>query len=188
MSVSRRWTVADLEQLETKESERYEILDGELIVTHAPNWRHQFALSELHTALGEWNRISRAGAVLEVPGLVFDSENAAIPDLVWVSWERLRAIEDSAGHLTRGPELVVESLSPGARNERRDRETKRVIYARNGVDEYWIVDWQRRIVETYRRLGDTLELAATISGDDVLETPLLPGFSVPVAQIWPPIR
>ncbi|MFN8635615.1 MAG: Uma2 family endonuclease [Chloroflexota bacterium] len=186
MSVSRRWTVADLEQMETKETERYEILDGELIVTHAPNWRHQFSCGELHTALGQWNAVLRSGAVMEVPGLVFDGENAVIPDLIWVSWSRLQAVQDSAGHLTHGPELVVEALSPGARNERRDRETKLALYAREGVDEYWVVDWQRRIVEMYRRLGDTLELVATVGGEGVLETPLLSGFSVPVARIWPP--
>jgi Uma2 family endonuclease len=186
MSVSRRWTVADLEAMEPKETERYEIIDGELIVTHAPDWRHQFACSELNIALGEWNNRARSGAVMQAPGLVFDFENAAIPDLVWVSWDRLRAVQDSAGHLTHGPELAVEVLSPGTRNVRRDRETKLALYAREGVGEYWIVDWQRRILEIYRHQGDGLELVATLGGDDLIESPLLPGFSVPISRIWPP--
>lgn len=186
MSVSRRWTVADLEQIEPKEGERYEVIDGELVVTHAPNWRHRFPASKLHTALENWSEESGRGVTFEVAGLVFSFESGVIPDVIWISWERLRASEDAAGHFTVGPEIVVEVLSPGSENVKRDRETKLALYSREGVDEYWIVDWQRRTVDVYRRAGNTLELAQALGGDDTLETPLLPGFSVPLARIWPP--
>jgi Uma2 family endonuclease len=186
MSVSRRWTVAEVEQIEPVNGERYEVIDGELYVTHAPSWRHQHAASQLNTALQVWSNDTGLGTALQVPGLVFSAESGVIPDIVWISWDRVRATEDSAGHFSLGPELVVEVLSPGASNERRDRETKLSLYSREGVDEYWIVDVWRQTIEVYRRAGEALALARTLGDDDVLETPLLPGFSVPLPRIWPP--
>jgi Uma2 family endonuclease len=136
MSISRRWTVADLEEIEPVEGERYEVIDGELFVTHAPSWRHQYPASQLNTALENWGGETRLGTTLQVPGLVLSVKDGVIPDLVWTSWERLRAAEDGAGHLTLAPELVVEVISPGRDNQRRDRETKLELYAREGVGEY----------------------------------------------------
>src|SRR4051794_22092366 len=104
MSISRRWTIEDLEKLEPKETERYELIDGELIVTHAPTWRHQYPISQIHIALGNWSRETGPGTTLEVPGLVFTAIDGVIPDLIWISWARLRASEDAAGHFTHGPE------------------------------------------------------------------------------------
>src|SRR5437868_4287433 len=75
------------------------------------------------------------------------------------------------------PELVVEVLSPGAANERRDRDAKLKLYARRGVDEYWLVDWQRRRVELYRRDGPAFRLGASLTDADQLQSPLLPGFA-----------
>ena len=80
--------------------------------------------------------------------------------------------------------LVVEVLSPGAENERLDRELKLSLYSRQGVREYWIVDWRARTVQVYRRQQTQLELAATLLGEDVLTSPLLPGFACPISRFW----
>jgi Uma2 family endonuclease len=186
MSVSRRWTVADLEQMELKETERYEIIDGELIVTHAPSWEHSYVCSQLTRSIENWSDETQRGTTLQVPGVIFSPADAVIPDLVWTSWDRLRHGRDRAGHFTIAPELVIEVISPGASNERRDRQTKLDLYSREHVEEYWIVDWQRRTVDIYRQVGGALALIGTLVGDDVVETPLLPGFSVPIARLWPP--
>jgi Uma2 family endonuclease len=186
MSVSRRWTVADLEQIEPKETERYEIIDGELIVTHAPSWGHQSVCGQFVRFLGEWSDHSIAGVVVTAPGVIFSPENAVVPDVVWISFERLRRGTDRAGHFVLAPELAIEVLSPGLDNERRDRQTKLALYSREGVDEYWIVDWQRRMVEVYRLAGTGLELVQLLGGDDLLESPLLAGFRVPISRLWPP--
>jgi Uma2 family endonuclease len=186
MSVSRRWTVADLEEIEPVEGERYEIIDGELFVTHAPSWRHQFPAGRLNTALDVWSEQTGRGTTFQVPGLVFSRNDGVIPDLIWISWDRLRAAEDSAGHFTLGPELVVEVLSPGSENVRRDRETKLALYSRENVEEYWIVDQQLRVVDIFRRAGSALGFVERLRADAVLTTPLLPGFSVSLSRIWPP--
>jgi Uma2 family endonuclease len=186
MSVSRRWTVADLEQLETKETERYEIIDGELIVTTAPSWRHQRVGSRIWGALDIWSEVSGLGLPHEGSGVVFDAENAVIPDLVWISFEKMRRSTDRAGHFLVAPELVVEMLSPGSENARRDRRTKLALYSREGVYEYWIIDVEQRTIEVYRRDAQRLNLYETYGADGVLETPILPGFHLEIARIWPP--
>jgi len=70
----------------------------------------------------------------------FSESDNVIPDVVWASNERLERLLDEAGHLTAAPELVVEVLSPGKKNERRDREAKLKLYSVQGVHEYWIVN------------------------------------------------
>ena len=168
------------------EGVRYEIVDGELYVSNAPHWYHQDAVDELSLELRAWNKMNGAGATRTGPGLVFAEDQDVIPDLVWISNERLAHGLDGAGHLTVAPELVVEVLSLGSSNERRDREVKLSLYARQGVDEYWIVDWRARQVEVYRRDEGDLRLVATLTGEDTLTSPMLPGFSCSVASLWPP--
>jgi len=80
--------------------------------------------------------------------------------------------------------LVVEVLSPGSVNERRDREVKLKLYSRRGVSEYWIVDWQQRKVEVYQRQQMALHLLATLYATDTLTSPLLPGFACPVVTLF----
>ena len=168
------------------EGVRYEIIDGELFVSNAPHWHHQLAADEIRTALGLWSRATAAGITVTAPGLVFADDQDVIPDLIWISRERLARGQDAAGHFTIAPELVVEVLSPGSANERRDREIKLSLYSRRGVDEYWIVDWRAQTVEVYRRRESTLHLIDTLSNDQTLTSPLLPGFSCPIASLWAP--
>jgi len=69
-------------------------------------------------------------------------------------------------------------------NEQRDREVKLKLYSRQGVLEYWIVDWLSRTLQVYRHADAALELVATLAGDDLLSSPLLPGFSCPLSKLW----
>jgi Uma2 family endonuclease len=186
MSVSRRWTVADLEQIEPKYGDRYEIINGELYVAHAPSGHHQYACDELQFALRGWSHETGLGMPFSASGLVFDPENDVIPDILWMSAARLEVAFDRAGHFVVAPELVVEVLSPGSKNERRDRQVKLDLYSQRGVGEYWIVDVRRREVLVYRSGEGGLTLTSTLTGDDVLESPQLAGFSLPVARLWAP--
>lgn len=186
MSITRRWTVDDLKEIEAVEGERYEVINGELYVAKQPSWEHQGICVSLGGLLEQWNYESGLGHVSTAPGVIFSKEDGVAPDLVWMSRDRLRHGRDRAGHFIVAPELVVEIVSPGAGNARRDRQTKLALYAREGVDEFWIVDWQARTVEVYRRAGGTLELARSLHGNDVLDSPLFPGFSVPITRLWPP--
>ena len=187
MSISARFTSKDLERLPAIEGVRYEIVDGDLFVSKQPHWHHQYTSDRIARRLHDWNDQTRLGIAISVPGLIFAEDDDVVPDVVWISRARLAAVADAAGHLRAAPELVVEVLSPGRENERRDREVKLALYARQGVQEYWIADWQRRSVEVYRRADGDLRLVATLTGEDVLATPLLPGFACPIGSLWAPL-
>jgi Uma2 family endonuclease len=118
--------------------------------------------------------------------LIFAADDDVAPDLVWISLSRLSAARDAAGHLTTAPELVVEAVSPGPANERRDRELKPKLYSRQGVQEYWIVDWRLHTIQVYRRAEQALQLVATVTDGDVLTSPLLPGFELRPETHWEP--
>ena len=188
MSTTRRYTSADLELLPDVEGVRYEIIDGELFVAKQPRWEHQYACNEVGAELRNWSHQTGLGLTLVAPGVIFSEDDNVAPDVVWISHERLAALEDAAGHLTGGPELVVEVLSPGASNVRRDREVKLRLYSQRGIDEYWIIDWRARTVDVFRRDGDRLVHVATLTSGDSLTSPHLPGFACPAATLWPPSR
>lgn len=186
MAIRPGYTSRDLELLPDVEGVRYEIIDGDLYVSKTPVWQHQYASGQLSADLTTWDREAGLGVTLPTPGLVFAPDQDVIPDMVWISKARLALALDRAGHLRIAPELVIEILSRGAANERRDRELKLSLYSRQGVHEYWIVDWRRRRVQVFRREQAALHLAATLEGDDVLTSPLLPGFSCPLPRLWAP--
>lgn len=186
MPTAFRWTSKDLASLPQIEGVRYEIIDGELYVSNAPHWQHQYAADEIRIALRAAPEVTSTGITVTGPGLVFAEDQDVIPDLIWISHRRLARGQDAAGHFTIAPELVVEVLSLGSANERRDRDIKLSLYSRRGVDEYWIVDWRLRQVEVFRRVGGDLSLAETLMGDASLTSPLLPGFSCPISALWAP--
>jgi Uma2 family endonuclease len=171
-----RWTRSDVELLATDEWKRYEIINGELFVAHAPHIGHQDTIGLIYARLLFWSQDTGLGKPLITPGVIFSDADNVIPDLVWVSNERLAAIVDNEGHLTDAPELIIEVLSPGSTNERRDREAKLKLYSLKGIQEYWIVDWRLRQVEVYRRENTQLQLVGTFLVSDEIGSPLLPGF------------
>lgn len=183
MARSVRWTSADLELL-PDDGKRYEIIDGELYVSRQPQWNHQTASVRIASSLDRWSVQTGAGAATIAPGVIFSDDDDVAPDVAWVSRDRLVATLQPSGHLHGTPELVVEVLSPGLANERRDREVKLKLYSRRGVLEYWIVDWRLRQIEVYRSDEGVLRLIATLSDADVLESPLLPGFRLPLAELF----
>ena len=183
---SLRYTSADLECLPDVEGTRYEIIDGDLHVSKQPQWHHQHVSGRVFMVLQLWSDQTRAGSASIATGVVFAADDDVAPDVVWVSRDRRARVLDAGGHLRAAPELVVEVLSPGPANERRDRELKLKLYSRQGVLEYWIVDWRLRTVQVYRREQLELRLAATLTGEDVLTSPLLPGFACPISSFWEP--
>lgn len=178
------WTTADL-VLFPQDDRRYEIIDGELFVTWAPNWKHQKVATRISTALDVWSEERGLGEVVQTPGVIFSDADNVIPDVVWISHDRLSNSLDEAGHLTTAPELVVECLSYGGNNEARDRQLKLKLYSLRGVLVYWIIDWQRERVEVYERQGSQLVLQATLQvGDGLTCEGLLPGFAVAVGRLF----
>lgn len=182
---SIRWSVRDLDAMPDDSGwKRYEIVNGELLVTRAPHIWHQNASGNLHIELGLWSRQTKLGKVFEAPGVIFTDIDAVIPDVVWASNERVDNGLDESGHFVVAPELIVEVLSSGGKNQQRDREIKLKLYSLHGVQEYWIVDWQLKQVEVYRRQSAQLRLVSTLLTENSLTSPLLPGFQCAIATIF----
>jgi Uma2 family endonuclease len=182
---SLRWTTRDLDAMPDDGGwKRYEIIAGDLYVTRAPHIRHQDAGGNIHVELAIWSRQTQLGKAFEAPGVILTPHDAVIPDVVWVSNDRLANGIDDTGHLMVAPELMVEVLSPGDLNEQRDKEVKLKLYSLHGVQEYWIVSWQLKTLEIYRRTEAQLQLVGTLMAGNTLTSPLLPGFSVSVADLF----
>lgn len=183
-ATSVRWTTRDLEVLPHNEWTTYEIIDGELFVTRSPHRRHQQISGKIFSVLDAWSARSDLGEPIIAPGIILSDADNVIPDVVWITSERLALIEDEAGHLTGMPELVIEILSSGEQNIRRDREAKLKLYSVQGAQEYWIVDRFTKRLEIYRRENAQLVLQATLETADTLNSPLLPDFSCQVEQFF----
>lgn len=178
-----RWTTADL-ALVPDDGKRYELIDGVICMSKQPHWHHQDTCFNICRALNVWSEGSGLGRALIAPGLIFGDYDNVVPDVAWVTSDKLASLIDEAGHLTGAPDLAVEVLSPGPENARRDRELKRKLYSVRGVREYWIVDWVGRTMEVYRRHDAQLVQVATLLADEAVTSPILPGFECSLARFF----
>jgi Uma2 family endonuclease len=161
----------------------YELIEGELIVSSAPTVTHQRVIGKLLYFIQSYLDANPVGEVLPTPGVIFDRHNSVIPDIVFVTNEQLEQIGAEA-HIKLAPALAVEVVSPGRENARRDRVKKLRVYGKFGVGEYWVADPEARTVEIYRPADGARALVATISGDEEITSPLLPGFACKAARVF----
>ena len=175
-------TVTDLEAM-PEDGNRYEVIEGELFVSRAPSLTHQQVSMNLTFFISKYLENNPIGLVFATPGLILTELSGVIPDIVFFRHERSQEII-SGERLVRGPDLVVEILSPGPENTRRDRVAKRQLYARHGVAEYWMVDPEKSVLEVYRLQSDSLELVNVLKDKDQVSSPLLPGFICLVSEVF----
>jgi Uma2 family endonuclease len=176
-------TVADLDAFPEDDGNRYELIEGELFVSCAPGIPHQRILHNLQLDFGSYLKAHPIGILVPGAGAIFSDYDAVIPDLTFVRHERWDQVV-TGEKFTGAVDLVVEILSPGAANRRRDLDAKRRLYGKYGVEEYWIVDSENRSVAVFRLDGKTLNEIATLSGDEELTSPALPGFQLQVSTIF----
>jgi len=174
-------TVEDLD-LFPDDGNRYELIEGELFVSRAPRLEHQIVVGNAFSNIRTFLDKHPLGFVVYGPGVIFSQFSGVIPDLVFISNEQRGEIA-SGDKITGAPALVIEILSPGADNARRDRIAKRQLYAKYGVKEYWIVDPENRAIEVYVLVGEMLNLSAVYTDQDEIASSVLPGFSCRVADI-----
>jgi len=162
---------------------RHELIGGEHIAEPAPIPRHQVISGNLFHLLGTWIRERRHGRLLTSPiDVVFSPIDVVGPDLLFIARDRLGIIGEK--YIGAAPDLAVEILSPSSR--RRDEVVKRRLYEREGVGEYWVVDPTRETVRVYRLVEGSYRRAAELSAaaGDLLTSPLFPGLTIPLAEIF----
>lgn len=161
---------------------RHEIIDGVEYVSPAPRTLHQRLAFRLAMFLQQHAEQNGLGEVFVAPFDVMLDEHSVIqPDLVFISDARLGIVDEA--NCKGAPDLVIEILSPGTRQL--DLTTKRERYAKAGVGDYWLVDGDVPELRTLRLAqGRTYETTATLGRDDQLTSPLLPGFALPLADLF----
>ena len=164
-----------------EDGNRYEILDGELVMTPPPAIRHQRISSRLHMLLGAYVAARELGEVLAAPVAVRLSESTIVePDLLFLATGRSKIVSDLS--IDGPPDLVVEILSPST--AKRDRTVKAQLYARLGVRHYWIVDPETRTVDVFELHGKRYRKKATLEENDRFEPTILPGLIVDLSTVW----
>jgi Uma2 family endonuclease len=181
--IERPLTVADLDAFPDDDGNRYELIEGELFESRAPGIPHQRVLQNLQMEFGSFLRAHPIGVLVPGAGAIFSDYDAVIPDLTFVRQERWDQVV-TGEKFTGAVDLVIEVLSPGAANRRRDLEAKRRLYGKYGVEEYWIVASENSSVSIFRLEGQTLNEIATLTGEDELTSPVLPGFQLLVSAIF----
>jgi Uma2 family endonuclease len=146
-NTAKRWTREEVLAL-PDDGNRYELLDGELLVSPSPKAIHQLALAELYKKLYPYVDQHRLGQALFSPAdLDFRSGQLLQPDLFVVEFSTPRGQVPEWEHVGI-PFLIVEILSPSTAWY--DRNKKRVRFQRSGVAEYWILDPHARLIERWR--------------------------------------
>ena len=156
-TMRRDWTVDDLLDL-PDDGNRYEVLDGERLVTPAPTLDHQRAVLALGRLLNDYLATNRVGEAIVSPAdVTFSPRRLVQPDVFVIPFgdtgRKVSRFVD-VGRLV----LAVEILSPST--ARADRVMKRRVYRDEGVPEYWIVDLDARTIERSTPADERVEVLA----------------------------
>lgn len=162
---------------------RHELIEGEHYMSPAPKTRHQAIVGNLLNLLKNYLKQTKIGKVFDAPTDVILSEiNVVQPDLLYISSARVSIITEK--NIQGAPDLVIEILSDGTRKT--DEITKRKLYERFGVLEYWIIDPVLETVRIYRRVGEAYLKMPDLSleANETLTTPLLSDLQLPLSEIF----
>ena len=180
MVTTPKLTYQDYANLEG--DERYELLDGELILVGSPNRDHQLVSVRLLTRMYSFVDENDLGWVLDAPfDVLFTDTDVVQPDILFISREREHIL--TPANVQGAPDLIVEILSPSSST--RDWRAKRELYATHGVPEYWIIDPANRIVSVLLLQDGVLEIEQTLTEDDTATSTVLNGFNVSLDSIFP---
>ena len=175
----KKYTYADY--LKTPDDERYELIEGELLMTPSPVTRHQRISRKIEFMLEKCVTENDLGEVFDAPYDVYlDAQNVVQPDLLFVTKERLNIIGEK--NIQGAPDLVIEIISEATAY--RDLVQKKKLYARFGVKEYWIVLPEESSVEVYTLKDSTFSLLKTYDRDDTLKSQLLQTLKIELKKIF----
>jgi Uma2 family endonuclease len=174
MSSKTLISVEDFDRLEEEEF-RYELDEGELITMTRPRARHVLIEGNLYFALRTYLERNPIGKVLGADILfVLGSATKRAPDVSVI----MRSI-DPDQEIQGAPDIAAEILSPS--NTKREMKRKLGQFFATGCKLAWIIDPKTRTIEVWESVAGP---SRTLRENDNLDTPLLPGFSLPVAKLF----
>jgi len=174
-------TYRDFEALPA-DGRRYELHDGELVVTAAPGTPHQRLVGRLFRLLQQHVEEHQLGEVFVSPiDCILSDTTVVEPDLVYV--ESARSSLVSRRGIEGPPTLAVEILSRSTMQI--DRGAKLQLYARHGIPHYWIVDPDERRIEAYVLTEGAFHAFARLSGADRAVLPPFSELTIAADTLWP---
>jgi Uma2 family endonuclease len=160
---------------------RYQLIDGELFVSPAPDRYHQEISGNLEFILRSYLKTNPLGKLYDAPFDVYLSEFDVVqPDILFVSNERGSILTDAGAE--GAPNLVVEILSP--KTSRLDKDSKRKVYARSGVEELWLIDPKEKTIAIYLLQKRPEEASFTFSENDAVSSELFPGLTIDAREVF----
>jgi Uma2 family endonuclease len=164
---------------------RYELTDGRIIMTPPAGWGHGEIEARVIRILGEFVVRQNLGRVFgSSTGYDLPSGDTLEPDASFISigrWVEGPQV-DRAQFLKIVPTIVVEIISPAT--ARRDRIEKKKLYESNGVDEYWLLDPNRREVIVFQLRGRKYRPGRCYRANQILRSPRLSGLSIPIRSLF----
>ena len=163
------------------DDDRYELIDGELMPMPSPKEIHQRLLLLLGASWLWFVRETRLGAVYAAPfDVILSPTDVVQPDLIFISSARAHIITED--NIRGAPDLVVEILSPSTAGY--DRTTKRNLYARHGVGEYWLIDPYAKTITVLVLGANGYNTHAVYGEGDTLTSPTLAGFALNLSELF----
>ena len=160
--------------------ERYELIDGELILAATPNEIHQRVSKKLLWLLMQVEE-SGFGWVYHAPfDVIFSDTDVVQPDLMFISKERADII--TPANVQGAPNLVVEVLSPST--AQRDWTQKRDLYAKYGVRELWLVAPDARLAWVMALTDGEYAIAGVYKDGQTLISPTLAGLTIDLGYVF----
>jgi Uma2 family endonuclease len=180
---SRPLTYDDLQRMREIRDERLELIDGELFVTPSPSPMHQDISGNLYTLFRNVVFESGRGRAYYAPLDVRLDENTVVqPDLIIILSDRSPVL--TTARVEGVPSLAVEIISPST--SAYDRVTKRDVYARSSVPEYWLVDPDAKTVTIFSDPQDgRYQTEQTVS--DVAISATIPELSADLKALFAPV-
>jgi Uma2 family endonuclease len=162
----------------------YQLIEGNLIMSPSANFYHQKIAGRLYHYLETYLEDHPVGEAVIAPSDVFlDDINVFQPDLYYVRNENRHVLTEEGAK--GAPDLVVEIVSPSTSS--RDRNEKRLVYARASVGEMWIIDPVARQIEVYLLAKGLNASPATIREPDPFSPALFPGLTIETARLFKPL-
>lgn len=156
-----------------------ELIDGELILSPTPKFKHQNAVGNVLVML---KQLSQGKAVVSPMDVYLDNENVLQPDVFWVRGADSLCKLGEDGYWHGAPDLVVEVLSPST--ARRDHSVKFALYERYGTREYWLIDPEAEFVEVFHRENDLLVRFGVFGAEDGFPLSVLPDILIKVSDLF----
>ncbi len=185
MAVAQRMTADEFLDLpEPGRGRPWSLVDGEAVVND-PTPLHQEVTADLEFALRLWARAAPDRGRVWLPlGVRLDEHNVFSPDILWYGEGHGPGRHDRPP--SPMPDLAVEVRSPST--WRYDIGAKKAGYERHGLGELWLVDTAAEAVLAFRRStreAPSFDRALELDGDASLTSPLLPGFALALAELFP---